>query len=240
MARRHTLTLLLHSVLARTAFALAVAGPSHRSPQQQPGRRSMLLRAATLTLSPLALQGRAAHAAEVYENEVIGFSFVAPPPFKRASAGIFGLATEKLAFGGAVSYDDASCGAKIDLETKTLPPGPTFARLDPKAWTADDAAESVIVGKVLDRTLRRFGDCDAYLFESATDDERGFTACTLKKDKNFANHLVVLSAHCPNGAFDAHKADLLAAVESLRLTDFTADLTAGDMQVVRPLGRGAG
>ena len=94
----------------------------------------------------------------------------------------------------------------------------------------------VFMGAVLEKSLRRFGDCDAYFFESETEDERGFTACTLKKDKNFANHLVVLSAHAPSAAFAQSKADLRAAVESLALVDFLGELTDADLTIAKPLG----
>lgn len=204
-------------------------------------RRTLLRTSAALPLAPLpclaAVAGLAPPTApQVYENSVIGFSFAVPATYaRRLPGGVFGLASESFGFGGAVSYDGPA-QAQIELTTKTLPPGPTFARLDPKQWTATDAAESVIIGAVLEKSLRRFGDCDAYFFESETEDERGFTACTLKKDKNFANHLVVLSAHAPSAAFAQSKADLRAAVESLALVDFLGELTDADLTIAKPLG----
>ncbi|KAJ1627435.1 hypothetical protein T492DRAFT_1024941 [Pavlovales sp. CCMP2436] len=204
------------------------------------GRRralgSAVAAAAALPLARFSAFAAEPAAPQVYENAVIGFSFAVPGSFKRQVAGgIFGRAAEALAFGGSVSYNGAY-GATIELSTKTLPPGPQFASLDPKSWTAVDAAESVLEGDVLSSTLRRFGGCDAYLFESKYEGERGYTACTLKKDSNFANHLVTLSAHAPIGSWDASKEELLAAVESLNLVDFIADLSAKDLEVVRSSG----
>ena len=206
-------------------------------------RRSLLRTTAALPLAPLPCLAAVAGLApttspQLYENVVIGFSFAVPATYvRRLPGGVFGLASESFGFGGAVSYDGPA-QAQIELTTKTLPPGPTFARLDPKQWTAADAAESVIIGTVVEQSLQRFGDCDAYFFESETEDERGFTACTLKKDKNFANHLVVLSAHCPTSAFAQSKADLRAAVESLSLVDFLGELTDADLTIAKPLGGG--
>jgi hypothetical protein len=205
-------------------------------------RRTLLRSASALPLAPLPCLAVGATLApptvpQLYDNQVIGFSFTVPPLYaRRLPGGVFGLASESFGFGGAVSYDGPA-KAQIELTTKTLPPGPTFARLDPKEWTANDAAESVIIGTVLAKSLQRFGDCDAYFFESETEDERGYTACTLKKDKNFGNHLLVLSAHCPTSAFAQSKADLRAAVQSLLLVDFIGDLTAADLAIAKPLGR---
>lgn len=208
---------------------------------EQPSRRTLLLRtAAALSCAPL--QALAAAEAQplkpqLFENRLIGFQFTVPPSWKREVAGgLFGRAAEALAFGGAVSYDGAG-GARIELTTQTLPPGPQYARLDPKQWTASDAADSVLEGKVISQALRRFGDCDAWFFESRTEGESGFTVATLKKDSNFANHLVVLSAHVPTAAFERAKPDLLSTIESLAFDDFAAELSDADLKVARPLGR---
>ncbi|KAG8467058.1 hypothetical protein KFE25_000374 [Diacronema lutheri] len=203
------------------------------------GRRGLLVRAAALSVAPRPSLA-AVDSPERFENSVIGFSFNAPPTYKRQVAGgLFGRAAEALAFGGAVTYNGAE-GATIDLTTQTLPPGPQYARLDPTQWSADDAADSILEGEVLSKELRRFGDCDAWIFESRTRAETGYTVATLKKDSNFANHLVVLSAHAPNPVFERVKPELLAAVGSLVFVDFASGLADADLKVARPFGGGSG
>jgi len=240
--------------------------------QREMGRRGLLVRAAALSVAPRPSLA-AVDSPERFENSVIGFSFNAPPTYKRQVAGgLFGRAAEALAFGGAVTYNGAE-GATIDLTTQTLPPGPQYARLDPTQWSADDAADSILEGEVLSKELRRFGDCDAWIFESRTRAETGYTVATLKKDRcaksapvqrrqvrsrvrrarlhrhrrsraralsNFANHLVVLSAHAPNPVFERVKPELLAAVGSLVFVDFASGLADADLKVARPFGGGSG
>lgn len=202
--------------------------------------RRMVLRTAGLSFAhplsnALAIEPAAP---QLFENKVIGFKFAVRPSWSREVAGgLFGRAAEALAFGGAVTYKGAD-GARIEVTTQTLPPGAQYARLDPAVWTARDAADSILEGQVISQVLRRFGDCDAWVFESKTEDETGYTVATLKKDSNFGNHLVVLSAHAPTKVFDSAKPDLLATVDSLTFEDFAAELTDADLKVARPFGGG--
>lgn len=226
------------STLLVSVWVLASCA-AEQAPQQLfgPTRRGVVLRAAALSFAPLSRSLAAEpRAAQLFENKVIGFKFAVPYSWSREVAGgLFGRAAEALAFGGAVTYTGAD-GARIELTTQTLPPGPQYARLDPAVWTARDAADSVLEGQVVTQVLRRFGDCDAWVFESKTEGETGYTVATLKKDANFANHLIVLSAHAPTRVFESAKPDLLATIDSLTFEDFASELTDADLKVARPFG----
>lgn len=125
-------------------------------------------------------------------------------------------------------------GAAIEVTTRTLPPGPQYARLE-GFGSIDDAAEAVIEGTVLSKERHRFGEIDAFVFESSTGDQRGITVCTLKKDRNFANHLIVVSGHAPVSSWEAAEPAISSAISSLTFRDDVGQVSDAELQPVKPM-----
>lgn len=241
------------------AAAVATLLVSGLAPSLQAPRREFVRQAAAACASSSAFLTcarpvrAAASGPSIFANDVIGFSFAAPTGFSRSTAGgLFGQAAERLAFGGSVTFNGPD-GAAVELTTQTLPPGPQYTSVD-AFGSIEAAADRIVVGQVLAQRRARMGEQDAFIFESQTDTDRGFTAVALKKvrhrpplpphpafapfpyppwflrrmcptplhvqDVNFANHMVVLSAHAPIGAsWDAQRDALRGVVDSLELKD---------------------
>mmetsp|Transcript_8376 Transcript_8376/g.21626 ORF Transcript_8376/g.21626 Transcript_8376/m.21626 type:complete len:221 (+) Transcript_8376:1-663(+) len=208
-------------IVALSSILLGGIQPSRLLVRREFARCSFAASSAALTFGTTSNRALAVDAS-AFSNDVIGYRFVPPATFaQNVAGGLFGRAAESLAFGGSVTFVGPD-GAAIELTTQTLPPGPRYGSVD-AFGSIDAAAERIIEGEVLSQRRERMGAKDAFLFESRTESERGFTAVSLKKDVNFANHMVVLSAHCPSGVWDAQRAALQSAVESLELDDFSPD-----------------